>query len=178
MQMRPEIQLKAVIKALSEVVLPALDPGNKPAIEQAKLSIGLLSLLAEQLPVQFAFDCDELARLLATGQTLVDAAQGGAATEDAAARLRDALAAATATLAGARSGPAGVLGAVRQLREATGTLVTQTHADGTPEARAAIDAAVLAMSQAQLLRERALMRLQGWEPDPAAIPPLAELLAR
>lgn len=177
MQMRPAIQLQAVIKALSEVVLPAIDADNKPAIEQAKLSIGLLSLLAEQLPVQFSFDCDELARLIATGRVLVESAAGGAATQTAAAALGDALDRATATLDGARSGPAKVVGTVRRLREATGTLVTEAHADGTAEARAAIDRAVLAMSAEQLLRERALMRMQGWEPDPKAIPPLADLLA-
>lgn len=177
MQMRPAIQLQSVIKALSEVVLPAIDADNKPAIEQTKLSIGLLSLLAEQLPVQFSFDCDELARLIATGRRLVDSAAGGEATQTAAAVLRDALDDASRTLDGARSGPAKVVGAVRTLREATGSLVTQAHTDGTAQARAAIDGAVLAMSKAQLLRERALMRLQGWEPDPKAIPPLSELLA-
>lgn len=177
MQMRPDIQLQAVIKALGDVVLPAIDAANKPAVEQAKLSIGLLSLLAEQLPVQFSFDCDELARLIATGETLVASAAGGDATQAAAASLRDALGPAAAALDGARSGPAKVIGAVRRLREATSTLVTQAHADGTADARAAIDRAVLAMSKAQLLRERALMRLQGWEPDPTALPPLAELLA-
>ena len=78
MQMRPQIQLQAVIKALGDVVLPAIDPDNRLALEQGKLAIGLLTLLAQQLPVQFAFDCDELTRLIATSGELANAAQGGA----------------------------------------------------------------------------------------------------
>lgn len=90
MQMRPQIQLQAVIKALSDVVLAAIDPDNKLAIEQGKLSIGLLALLAQQLPMQFTFDRDELARLIATAGTLATDAQGGAGTQAAVAALNEA----------------------------------------------------------------------------------------
>ena len=36
--------------------------------------------------------------------------------------------------------------------------------------------ATLAMSREQLLRERAWVITQGWEPDPKAVPPIEELL--
>jgi hypothetical protein len=35
---------------------------------------------------------------------------------------------------------------------------------------------VLAMSKEQLLRDRSWLLMQGWEPDPKSIPPIAELL--
>ena len=178
MQMRPGVQLQAVIKALSDVVLPAIDPDNKLAIEQGKLSIGLLALLSQQLPVQFQFDCDELARLIATSGELAKAAQGGAGTQAAVAALNEAALAAGRTLDAARGSPADIEGAVRAMRAATGVLITEVHRDGETASRASVQAAVLAMSKQQLLRERSMLLMQGWEPDPKAVPPLAELLAR
>lgn len=178
MQMRPQIQLQAVIKALSDVVLPAIDPDNKLAIEQGKLSIGLLALLAQQLPVQFRFDCDELARLIATSGELNVQAQGGAGTQSAVAALNEATLAAGRVLDAARSSPADIEAAVRSMRAATGTLVTEVHRDGTAACRPKIQQTVLAMSKEQLLRDRSMMLMQGWEPDPKAVPPLADLLGR
>jgi len=178
MQMRPQIQLQSVIKALSDVVLPAIDPNNKLAMEQGKLSIGLLSLLAQQLPMQFRFDCDELARLIATSAELSAQAQGGAGTQAALAALNEAALVAGRTLDAARSSPADIEAAVRSMRTATGALITEVHRDGDAGCRPAIQQTVLAMSKEQLLRDRSMMLMQGWEPDPKAIPPLAELLAR
>jgi len=178
MQMRPQIQLQAVIKALGDVVLPAIDPDNRLALEQGKLAIGLLTLLAQQLSVQFAFDCDELARLIATSRELANAAQGGAGTQAAVAALDEATLAAGRTLDAARSSPADVEAAVRAMRAATGALVTEVHRDGDAASQAAVQTAVLAMSKQQLLRERSMLLMQGWEPDPKAVPPLADLRAR
>ena len=42
MQMRPDIQIQSMIKALTDVVLPAVDADNKLAHEQTRLVIGLL----------------------------------------------------------------------------------------------------------------------------------------
>ncbi len=178
MQMRPQVQLQAVIKALSDVVLPAIDPDNKLAIEQGKLSIGLLALLAQQLPMQFRFDCDELARLIATSAELVRQAQGGAGTQAAVAALTEATRAARLALDAAGASPADIEAKVRALRAATGALVTEVHRDGDAACRPNIQQTVLAMSKEQGLRDRSMMLMQGWEPDPKAIPPLAELLAR
>lgn len=178
MQMRPQIQLQSVIKALSDVVLPAIDPNNKPAVEQGKLSIGLLALLAQQLPLQFRFDCDELARLIATSRELSVHAQGGAGTQTALAALNEAVLVAGFSLDAARSSPTDIEAQVRALRFAAGALITEVHRDGDVACRPKIQQAVLAMSKEQLLRDRSMMLMQGWEPDPKAIPPLDELLAR
>jgi hypothetical protein len=45
MELRPTLQLKAVIKAMTDVVLPALDPKNQLAQEQANLCIRTLQIL-------------------------------------------------------------------------------------------------------------------------------------
>lgn len=176
MQMRPQIQIKSVIKALTDVVLPAVDPDNKLAQEQARLAIGLLTLLSQQLPVQYAFDCDELQRLLACSDQLRRTVKGGAETTAALAELSRVTDAGTQALAGTGTSPDALLHAVRALRAATGALITQAHRDGDPACRPALRKQVLEMSKEQLLRDRSMLLMQGWEPDPKAVPALQTLL--
>jgi hypothetical protein len=178
MQMRPEIQIQSVLKAMNDVVLPALDPKNPLAQEQARLCIGLLSIMAAQLPLQYRYDCDELARLLALSQrlqqlpgvdelaptTLSGLVQGTRQAQDVHSR--------------ARAEPAELLQAVRTLRELTGNLVQEAFAGDTPGQRTAgLQRAVMDMSKEQLLRERSWLLGQGWESDPKAIPAIDTLIA-
>ena len=51
MELRPSLQVKIVLKALTDVVLPAVDPNNKLAQEQARLCIGTLQIMASRLPL-------------------------------------------------------------------------------------------------------------------------------
>lgn len=178
MLLRPEIQLQSMIKALKDVVLPAVDPDNKLAQEQAGLIMGMMTLMAEQAPVQFEFDCNEIERLISLAAELKAASAGGRGIEQALAALDQAVSEGQARLDGARSGPRQLLAAINNLRAATGEVVTQVFAEGNDDARAAVQAATLRRCGEQLLRDRALLRSQGWEPDPAVVPPLAELLAR
>ncbi|MEH6758555.1 MAG: hypothetical protein V7676_13740 [Parasphingorhabdus sp.] len=70
MQLRPEIQIKTIIKAMVDVVMPTLQPDNQLAAEQSQLIVGILQLMEKQLPVQYLFDRDELTRLTETAKTL------------------------------------------------------------------------------------------------------------
>ena len=47
----PDLQLKMVIKALSETVTPAVDPNNKVAQEQLHLAVATLGVLRSRLPM-------------------------------------------------------------------------------------------------------------------------------
>lgn len=177
MQMRPDLQIKSVLKAMNDVVLPAVDPNNKLAQEQVRLCMGLLGLMARQLPLQFRFDCDELARLAAFGAELQRiAGSGGAQTRQALAALEQATAQAGVLLERARVAPAEIEQAVRSLRQSSGTLISSVFRDGDATAQDRVQKATLAMSKEQLLRERAWVITQGWEPDPEAVPPIEQLL--
>lgn len=176
MQMRPQIQIASVIKALTDVVLPAVDPQNRLAQEQLHLSIGMLRLMAQQLPVQYRFDLDELKRLLAFARDLQSLALGGAGTRAAVAELRQLAATTQASLDAGLPAPEQVEQWVRALRAAAGALVTQVYVDGEPSCRNKVRDAVLAMSKDQLLRDRSMLLAQGWEPDPAAVPAITTLL--
>ena len=62
MQLRPDIQIQAVLKAFTDVILPALDPANPLAQEQARLCMGHLGVVAARLSLQYRYDRDELER--------------------------------------------------------------------------------------------------------------------
>lgn len=175
MQLRYDVQLRAMIKSLSDVVLPAVDENNQLAREQIQVTIGMLSLMAERLPLQFRYDCDELQRLTEFAATL-SAQPGTAADDDEGAALRKVADDANSILARAQAGPNKVLGAIRRLREASAAVVTARYRDGTPEQRKALTQIVTAHAEAQLLRERAWVLPQGWEADPARVPTIEELL--
>jgi len=177
MQMRPAVQIQSIIKALTDVVLPAVDPGNKLAQEQSRLVIGLLTLMSKQLPLQFRFDCDELARLIALSQQLRQQARSAACLETPLAGLRPAVASAEAVLDRAKADPDEVLEAVRSLRAATGALVSAAYQDADAATVDALQQAVLGHAETQLLRDRSWLLMQGWEADPASVPPIEQLLA-
>lgn len=172
MQLRADIQIRSMIKSLNDVVLPAIDPGNKPAQEQAQLIAAMLGILERRAPLQYRFDRDELARLLGFAREL-----GAAAGADMAATLDAAAAEAAAVLERAlQVEPAAVLDAVRQLRALTAAAVQAAFASGDAVAREALRGQVLAYAGEQLVRDRAWLVDQGWEPDASGMPPIEGLL--
>lgn len=176
MQMRPEIQIKSIIKAIKDVVIPAIDPANQLAIEQSRLVIGMLTLMASQLPVQFRFDHDELARLVKAAESLQAIQASDKQFGDSARNLATCKARAATVLERCQADPSELTAAVREMRETIGQLVLAVTQTGTPEVQLKIERVILDLSKEQLLRDRSLMKLQGFEPDPAAIPEIASLL--
>jgi hypothetical protein len=176
MQMRPEIQIASVIKAMKDVVIPAIDPVNKLAVEQSQLIIGLLSLLSTQLPLQYRFDRDELARLIDCAKALQDIPPGDPAAWPAFERLRTSSDAAASILEQCRVEPNSLTESVREMREAIGSLVKTVSETEDHSTQLGIERLVLAMSKDQLIRDRSFVKMQGWEPDPAAVPEITTLL--
>ncbi|TVT48698.1 MAG: hypothetical protein FHP92_17680 [Denitromonas halophila] len=177
MQMRPEVQIAAMIKALTDVVIPAVPPSNKLAAEQAQLVVGMLHLMAAQLPVQFRFDRDELGRLLEAASELSSLAVADEAPRAALAELDRQRTEAMAVLEACRGEPAQLQASVASLRTSMCSLVDSFAASEDVVSRERVETALFAMSKAQLLRDRALMKPQRWEPDPAAVPDITSLLA-
>jgi len=168
MEMRPQLQIQTIIKALIEDVLPALDQNNQLAMQSAQLAIGTLTLISQHLPLEYRYDCDELTRLVDTADTL-QAHAADNALADTAKKARD-------VLARARAEPGEILGAIHEMRAATADTVRAVYAHGNEAAQAAVQSTVLAMSKDQLLRDRSWLLMQGWEPDPKAVPAIDTLL--
>ena len=173
MEMRPQLQIQTVIKAMMEDVIPAMDQTNQLAMQSAQLTIGTLMLISQHLPLEYRYDCDELARLLATAKTLAAQAAGLPATQG----LSAASAVAADVLDRARAEPSEIVDAIRSLRAATANTVRAAYADGSETVQGAVEKTVLAMSKEQLLRDRSWLLMQGWEPNPAAVPAIDTLLA-
>lgn len=177
MQMRPDIQIQSMIKSMTDVVLPAIDSDNKLAQEQAQITVAMLQLMQKQLPLAFRYDRDELARLQTLGEELAEHARGGDRTETAAETLEASSEHALGVLDRARAEPTELQDAIKLLRADVGTLIQTLFQEGDPNSRALARSMVLNATADQLLRERAWLIEQGWEPDPEAIPPIKELLS-
>lgn len=176
MDLRPEIQLQSMIKAMTEVVMPAVDPDNDLAREQAQLVVGMLHLMAVRLPWQFHFDVDALARALQLSSDICQDAVGGPKTRAAVAALNDAATQGNAVLAGAKSSPEDLEQMLLKLRSETACALEALHSDGEQESRKAIGRIVLTATQDQIERERAWFSPQGWDTEAEAPAPLETLL--
>lgn len=169
MQLRPEMQIQSMIKAMTEVVLPAVDQTNELAFQQAQLITGHLVLLARRLPLQYRSDCDELERLVSYAATLGEKAGGDAALEASRAAAAD-------TLSRACAEPAELVTSINNLTGVLDKVIRNAFATGNEVLCQEVQTATLAMSKAQLLRDRAWLIMQGWEPDPESVPAVETLL--
>jgi hypothetical protein len=177
MQMRPEIQIASMMKAMRDVVIPALAGSNKMAIEQAQLVLGMLNLMSHQLPMQFRFDREELSHLVEKTAALrsLPVCEGGVreAIADLAVRGKEA----AALLEHCRRDPSDLKDAVRSLRACIVKVVKALAVTDDTQNQLLAEKIILDLSRDQLLRDRSLLKPQGWEPDPAAVPDIAQLLA-
>ena len=177
MQLRPDLRIHTAIDAMTNVVMPAIDPDDALAQEQAQLVVGHLSLLAQWLPLEFRYDRDELARLLAAADEVGGRLDGGARTTEA----RDTLAAVAAEghdlLRRAGAEPRELQDAVRELRTCLGEVAGAAFADGGSTSRDAAGRSILELSGEQVRRVRAAYVGHGFEGADHDLPPLEELLA-
>lgn len=176
MELRAGFQIPSLIKALTDVVLPAVDPANRLAQEQGQLIVGMLHLMAQRLPLQYRYDRHELQHFLALADQLSAQAAGLPEAREALTALADAAARGRATLAAAGIEPVQLEAANLALRAATGAVVSSTATAADEVAVRAIGAAVLAHAEAMLLRERAWVAPQGWEGPGSGLPALETLI--
>jgi len=173
MDVRPDIQLKVVLKALTDVILPAVDPDNKLAQEQTRLAIGTLQLVAKRLPIAYRYDRDELNRYVGLSRDLLsqlDRKAGGASL----ATLDHLVQRGADIVDRARAEPAEMEQAIMDLRASVGALVETVSASGNAEAKATVKRLVLAAAKTELERERALVVDMNWETDPRTHAPPIE----
>jgi hypothetical protein len=169
MELRPEYLLPVIAKALQDVVLPVLDEHQQVAQEQLKLAIGFLNILAQNGPMQFAFDVDELCRLTEHAKALCEAVDGTPAS-------RSAIVAAQEARDAVGIDPAGIVAATRQLRLGVSELIERGHAKGDKALDATIFGLVNEFSQVQLNRDRAWVLPMGFENGQDAVPSIASQL--
>lgn len=164
MDVRPDLQIQAVLTAMRDVILPAVDTGNKLAQEQAHLVIGTLQLIARRQPIAYLYDCDELERYVRFAEALEICAGAEADPEIAMALARSA-ANGKILLERPRGAPNDIENAIFELRALTGTLIQNVWPRGTENTRKALFDVVLTMSRAELDRELAMVVDMGFQTD-------------
>lgn len=169
MDIRPETQIQSVIKAMIDVVLPAVDAENKMAQEQARLIVGTLQLVAKRLPLAFLYDCDELDRYVKHAEDLVPKTEGhidGTLRTE----LTSLAALGRNLLDRAGTAPTEIEAAIFELRTAIGLLIQDANRSAPAGVKEAVRKSVLEMSKLELERELALVADMGFETDPAKRP--------
>jgi hypothetical protein len=166
--------LRAALKALKDVVSPAVDPSNPLAVEQLRMVCGFLAMVCEQLPYRaqrVRFDllsAVDLAQALSSGI--------GHATLDGAGALPVALARAVALQHTSDASEADLQQATARLGEATRDLIRES-AEADDAVRRDIDRVVLRHSKAWLDVQRAWFAPLGFDKEARALLPIAAALA-
>lgn len=173
MDIRPDIQIQSMIKAMVDVVLPAVDPDHKMAQEQARLIIGTLQLVAKRLPVAYRYDCDELRRYIGLAVALVGCG-AAAVDQELKADIERLTASGTRLLERPCAEPVDLERAAFELRAVVSQVVQAACTTGSPTLRQAVRRLVLDAAKVELERERALVIDMGFETDPSKRPPPIE----
>ena len=156
-----DLRLRSMMRAITEVIMPAVDPHNSLAQEQIRLLLGHLHALSLQVAHAPGLAAIELNELQQLARELLAHAAGGPATQCAAARV-------TALRGG--SDHAALAHAVEALLIASGE-------DGDAEFKHDSETRVLAFSRAQALRGRAWFKAMGFDTSPGSLPDIPTLLA-
>lgn len=164
--MTPSIDLRisTIVRAMEDVVTPAIEEGNSLAREQAALIIGHLRLLAVQWSRADGYARTCLADLVDTLVPLEPA--GGEQTVAAGLHL------------GASLGSEGnAESRYKQIMAAADALVRAADADGDPGFRAELSARLLDFSLRQSLRDRSWFAGTGFDLHPEQLFPIEDLVS-
>ncbi len=161
-----DLRLQSMLKALSDVILPAIPAEQSLARDQTRLVMGHLTVLAAHWKHALNYELDSLS--LACGLAEELAGMGLERT------LRDELSAAVARARALdRSDYDAVSAAHRTLQQVIARVIAGD--DSCAPMSAALKTAVLRYSTIRATRERIWHRGAGLDPDTAKLPPIASL---
>lgn len=159
------LQLGVAIKALRDVIIPAIDPANGVAIEQAQLTLATLAMAREHLPFQERLVRTELANAIAIGEAVADA-QGNEGD------LAEPLAIARGFLESPQCDVGGCDAARLDLLAA----VERTVSEASHERFASVSRAYLRAASAQFALQRKWCAGAGFDPGAKDLPALDDML--
>ena len=150
MQPTFDLRIRSMVKALTESVLPSLDPDNKAAIEQLNIVIGSLAVLKDQVDYVHWFEFVETSEMASLAAHI--AGMLGGQSDDLAKRAAEAAKRANEPASPLSERQSGNV----DLREALVRLIEAGLASDTATAEA-VRAAVMDHSERQIGRERAFI---------------------
>lgn len=161
-----DVQLQVALRALEEVVAPALGNAERHVIEQLHLAMLTIGFVRTRLPEARRYARMELAAFLMLAEESVACAGDADDADD----LAFALAAARLTFASAQADTADIEDASRALRDEVTALGCRCS---DPVRRAALDALVFDHSAAIVAQARQWTTPFGFELKPEGLPPPA-----
>lgn len=167
-------QLSAVLRALQDVVMPALDPENKLATQQAHMCVTTLRLIAEQHDQTYHLALTEL-RLFTRFLNAVTSGDCSAVEPTLRARLQNAVADRWSQFSAPRRGDIEAL--TRELRETADALVTAPSVRTNAALHDRVMAAARDLNRDESVLRRAWLAAMGADADANTLPTLAELIA-
>ena len=165
-----DLRLASMIRAVEEVLLPALSGHSGLAQEQAHLLLGQLMILRMQVDGAVAFERIEASGLRDLARDLVAAADGGARTRAAASALATLLEAPPASL------PAEIRSFLTSCSVAIEALVDASGEDGSADFCALSADAILRHGRQSALRNRSWFAAMNFEAPGVSLPPINPLL--
>ena len=172
-----ELRLQSMLRAMIEVIQPAIDRSQQLAIDQANIMIGTLRMLLDQNNKAYEFRMVELRQYAKLVRKLLELAQGGPETHASCRAAKGVLARAEPIAALPIPTQAALTDLVRAMRTTADELLQAAHADGNPAFRRAAARLVLDAGGQELVRERVWVRAAGFEADPRALPSMEESLS-
>ena len=169
-----ENNLRAAIKSLTDVVMPAVDPDDPMAREQLALVVAFLEFTRSRIYDIHARQRVELDHEIALARAVGEHA--GAVSPAAADRLAAAVDAATRTLGDPHSGTRELRDAARSLGATVRGVIREARG-ADPAVQERIESCVCERSGPLLALHSAWYAPLGFDPEAGAAAPLAELLA-
>ena len=154
-----ELRIKTMIRALTEIIVPVVDPRNALAQEQAGLLVGHLHALLLHEGREKAMCDGERAALKDLSNALVEVSDGGAITTAATSHLK--------------ALPNDV--DTDTLSHAIEALVIDAGIDGSETFKRACDSLVIQHAREENLRSRVWFNAMGFDHDPDSLPDIESL---
>ncbi|MGD9661951.1 MAG: hypothetical protein AB7U63_11800 [Porticoccaceae bacterium] len=174
MDIRPKFQIQVMIKAMEDVVIPAVDATEPMALEQAKLVLSSLRVLKDRLPLWYRYNRDELRRYLDLSRSLLAVIPS---SDDTGKELADVLAYGNRILEQAGTEPKELEDAIAACRSSIVKIMDAMEQNGVSLIHSEVGRLVLSASQTQLDRERAWLIPFGFESDPSTIKAIEDQLS-
>lgn len=164
-------RIRTMNKALTEVILPAIDPENKGAVEQLQLVVGSLNLMNEQIDYAHWFEVTDGRSMIAMAERIAEISGQpiDAATAQAIASVRDAGSRHNVTLTAVRQ-------ANYDLRETLSAMIACILEASDAATHKAVSLAIIEMSEDQTSRERAFVAKTGFDVFPDSLKSIADAL--
>lgn len=165
-----DVRIQSMIRAITETILPQLEPGTAAA-DQAALVAGHLAVIRDQIDVAVNFDRFELRSYRTLAASLADFSFGGPETSSAMKHLTSLIEAPIA------EHPAGVRKQVEMLGAAVESLVHAVASDGSTGVGARATSTVIDHERRRIAANRSLFLGMGWEDDSDDLPDLTLAMA-